>query len=167
LQLLQVADQVANCEIGRVALAIIPELFASLEVGNHGGRDVLTLVAAAVEDGLDHLLVFPGQPPEEDGHVIAFRTGERALNWFFELAPARQTGRPTETRPFGIDAGLNLYFEVGLDNLVQHYGHGGSPVLRACFPVEVRQKDVGADYICPDIPWNPCASCLKKYLMTR
>ena len=74
-----------------------------------------------MEDGLDHLFVLPGETPEEDGHVIAFRPGERALYWFFELAHARQPGLRTETRPLGIDTGLNLYFEVGLHNLVHDY----------------------------------------------
>ena len=98
----------------------------------------ITLVAAAVEHGLDHLFVLPRETAEEDGHIIPFWSGERALYWFFELAHAGQPGLRSETRPFGVDTGLNLYFEVGLHNLVHHYRHGGSPVLRVWFPVETQ-----------------------------
>jgi hypothetical protein len=88
LQLLQVADQVADGKVGRVALAVVAEFLACLEVSNFGGGNVHTLVAAAMEDSLDHLFVLPRETPEEDGHVIAFRPCKRALYWFFELAHA-------------------------------------------------------------------------------
>ena len=117
----RVADQVADGKVGGVALAVVAELLTRLKVSDFRGGNVLTLVAAAMEHGLDHLFVFPGKTPEQDGHVIPFRPRERALHWFLELAHARQSGLRSKTRPFGIDAGLNLYFEVGLHNLVHDY----------------------------------------------
>ena len=175
-QLLQVADQVADGKVSRIALAVVAELLARLKVRDHRGRNVLAAIAAAVEDGLDHLFVLPGEPAKEDGYVIAFRASEGALHRLLELAHARQSGLRAKARTFGIDAGLDFYFEVGLHDLVHDYRHGGSPVLRSdtvgvvpSGPVEMSAANgrTESSYIWPDIPWNPWASCLKKYLMTR
>ncbi len=127
LQILQVAHQVADGEVGGIALAVVAVLFAGLEVGDYWRGDVLATVAAAVEDGLDHFFVLPGKSPEEDRDVIALRTSEGALHRFLELAHARQSGLRPQARSLRIDAGLDLYFEIRLNNLVHDYRHGGSP----------------------------------------
>ena len=71
-QLLQIAHQVADGEVCRVALAVVAELLSRLEVRDHRSGNVLATVAAAVEDCLDHLFVLPGQPAKENGYVVAF-----------------------------------------------------------------------------------------------
>jgi hypothetical protein len=82
-----------------------------------------------MENSLDHLFVLPGQTAKENGHVVAFWASESTLDRLLELAHARQPGLCAKARSFGVNAVLDLYFEVRLHDLVYHDWHGGSPGL--------------------------------------
>ena len=79
-----------------------------------------------MEDGLDHLFVFPGEAAEENRYVVAFCRSECSLHRLLELTHARQSGFGAKTRPFGIDTSLNLNFEVCLNDF---FGSRHLPLL--------------------------------------
>src|ERR1700761_4475958 len=158
------AHKISNREIGWIALAVVTKLLPGLKVRNDWSRDVLATVAAAMKDSFDHLFMLPCQAAEEDRHVVSLCGCEGALYRFLELAHSRQTGFGAKTRSFSFYAGLDFHFEVCLHDL----GYGHLRLLCAHrSSLRVNNGVKWKDYICPFIPWKPCASCLKKYLITR
>ena len=145
---------------------LLPNSFPGLEVSDYRSGDVLAAIAAAVEDGLDHLLVLPGETAEENRDVVALRPGEGSLHRLFELAHAGQAGFCAKPRTLGIDTSLDFHFEVCLNDLFSYrhlrllwgrrFQFGCARILAVIEP--------SADYIWPFIPWNPCASLLEEVL---
>ncbi len=84
LKIVQVLHQVADREVGRVALTAVTKLAAVLQslVGWHVHRR--HFVANAVECGLDKMIVGHGETTDEDRRVLALLAGETA--WDF-VAP--------------------------------------------------------------------------------
>jgi len=76
-QLLQVAHQAANGEVGWVALAVVAVLLAGLEVGAAGHREAPAMVAGTLKDGEDQLFMLPGESADEDGDVVTLGQCER------------------------------------------------------------------------------------------
>ncbi len=113
---LQVAHQIADGEIRRVALAIISKFFPCLKIGHDGRRNIFTAIAAAMKDRLNHLLVLPSKAAEKDRDIVTFARREGAFDRLLKLAHARQSRLRAEPRTFRIDTGLNLYFKIGLDD---------------------------------------------------
>jgi hypothetical protein len=105
-------------------LAVVAEFLARLKIRYYRGWNVLALIAAPVENGLDHLFVLPGKPPKQDGYVITFRASERPLHRLLELAHACESCLCTKACTFSIDAGLDFYFEVCLHDLFHDDRHG-------------------------------------------
>ncbi len=123
LQFLQMAHQIADGEIGGVALAVVAELLACLEVRDHRGGNILAAVAGSMEDSLDHLLVFPGETAEEDGDLVAFGRGKSPFDGLFEVAHPCQSCFGTKACTLGIDACLNFHLEVSLNDLMHGIRH--------------------------------------------
>jgi hypothetical protein len=80
-QLLQVAHQTADGEIGWVALAVVAVLFAGLEVGAAGHGETAATVAGTLKDGQDQLFMLPGKSADEDGNGVTLGQCERQLFW--------------------------------------------------------------------------------------
>ena len=66
LQKLQVLHQIADGEIGRITLAVVAELFAGLEGGDVGNRQLFAAVATTLKDGTDQVLMLPGKAAKQN-----------------------------------------------------------------------------------------------------
>ena len=73
---LQVLHEVADGEVGRIALAVVAILFPELETGDIGHRHAFTVVTRAEKYGADQLFVLPGKPPKR----IVTRLRSSAVN---------------------------------------------------------------------------------------
>src|SRR5581483_6068710 len=99
LEELQVLDEVADGEVRRVALPVVAVFLAQLEGIDVRHRQHVAVIAAALEDSLDHALVLPRQAAEQDRHLGAFFGAERALRRTLEVAhraaiQAHHAGQP-------------------------------------------------------------------------
>ena len=72
-QALHELHQVADGEVGGVALAVVAVFLAELERLLVGDGHGFALVAQAFERAVDQLFVLPGEAAEEDGGVVALR----------------------------------------------------------------------------------------------
>ena len=112
LQRLQVLHQIADGEVGRIALAVVAVLFAQLKGRDVRHRHNLATISAAFEDGLDHAFMLPGQAAEKDGNLAALLGAERPLDRTLEMTDraaiqAHHAGQPgTLLRQLA----LNLFF---------------------------------------------------------
>src|SRR5439155_10221393 len=79
LQALQILDEVADSEVGRIALPVIAVLLAELKRGDIGRRNHLAFVIVPLKNSLDQLFVFPGEPAEEDSELVPLVRHKRAL----------------------------------------------------------------------------------------
>ena len=77
--------QVADGEVGGIALAVVAVLFAELEGLFVGHRHGLALVAEALKRGVHEALVLPGETAEQNCGVIALELGEGPLNRLVEV----------------------------------------------------------------------------------
>ena len=77
--------QVADGEVGGIALAVVAVLLAQLESLLVGHRDRLALVAEAFQRAVDQLFVLPGEAAEKNGGVVALGFGKGALDGLVEL----------------------------------------------------------------------------------
>ena len=68
-QALQILHQVADGEIGRIALAVVAVLLAGLESAHVGRGNGFGTVAQAFERAMNQLFVLPGQPAEQQRGV--------------------------------------------------------------------------------------------------
>src|SRR5579862_7568408 len=99
LEELQVLDEIADGEVRRVALPVVAVFLAQLEGIDVRHRQHVAVIAAALEDSLDHALVLPRQAAEQDRHLGAFFGAERALRRTLEVAhraaiQAHHAGQP-------------------------------------------------------------------------
>ncbi len=111
-QALQILHQIAHREIGRIALPVVAVLLAELEGRDVRHRQDVAAIAAAFEDGLDDLLVFPGQAAEEDGHLAALLGGEGPLHRTLEVTDraAVESHHAGQPRALLRQLALNLFF---------------------------------------------------------
>src|SRR4026209_2207176 len=77
--------QIANGKVGRIALAVVSEFLARLKRGDVRHRKLLAAIAAALKDGADQVLVFPGQAAEQDRHLAALIGGKGAFDRPMEM----------------------------------------------------------------------------------
>jgi len=73
-------NQAADGEIGGIALAGVSEGSSQVVVGKRGIRQRLAMITTPLKNGLDELLVLPGQPAKQDRHVIALFGGKGTLS---------------------------------------------------------------------------------------
>ena len=73
---LEILDQVADGEVGRVALTVVAVLLARLEGFDVGGGNGFGAVAETLEGAVNQLFVLPGQTTEEKGGVGTLAGGE-------------------------------------------------------------------------------------------
>ena len=99
-------------EIGRIALAVVSELFAQLKARDIGRGHQLDLVAGRLKHGSDEPFVFPGQPTEENRHRVALGRCERPFNWTMEVRAFAVPVAAFEPPPFLLDPLLNLPLNV-------------------------------------------------------
>jgi hypothetical protein len=100
----------ADHEIGRVALAVVPVLFAELEPRDVRRRQQLDLVARRLEGGAKEPFVFPRQPAEQDSDARSFGCCKRPLNRTMEVPGTRGACLGLKATPLGRDLVLNLFF---------------------------------------------------------
>jgi hypothetical protein len=77
---LEILNEVTHGEIGGVALAVVPVLFAGLEGPDVRRRDGFGAVAEAFERAVDKLLMLPSKTAEQEGSVGAVGLSESALD---------------------------------------------------------------------------------------
>jgi hypothetical protein len=112
LETLQELDQMADHEIGRIALTVVAELLAELKRRHIGGRQHLDLVPGRLEHGLDQLLVLPGQSPDEHRDPVSFGRREGALHGPLEVIHFRaHAGQRAQPLALGGDAPGDLLFD--------------------------------------------------------
>src|ERR1019366_5356076 len=132
---LQVLDQVADGEVGGIALSVVAVLFAGLERlyvrrGNGFGA-----IAEALQGAVHQLFVFPGESTEEEGGLGALVPGEVTLGGTLEVVDfaCGYAGFALQAGAFfgealldgGLEGGADLY-EVGrrlglrIDSLSAH-----------------------------------------------
>ncbi len=123
-EVLEVLDQVADGEVGRVALAVVAELLAGLEGGDVGGGDGLAGVAEALQGAVDQLFVLPGEAAEQNGRLAALVGEEEALGGLLEVVGffLRKAGLLHEAEALFGESGL----DDGLDG-----GEGGPDLDQA------------------------------------
>ncbi len=92
LEELEILHQVADGEIGRIALAIITELLAGLESSHVRHGQFLAAVTASLENGADQILVLPGKAAEQNRDAAAFFGGEGALHGAMEVSGLIESG---------------------------------------------------------------------------
>ena len=88
LETLQVLHEVADGEVGRVALPVVAELLSRLEGRDVGGRDHLDVIAEPLERAVDEILVLPRQPSEEDRRLRPLRLREGTFDGTVEVFDA-------------------------------------------------------------------------------
>ena len=79
LEPLQVLYQVADREIGWIALAIVAKFFSQLEGGEIGRGEPLATVPAVLEDGANERLVLPGETAEQNGDAATSAVNGRSI----------------------------------------------------------------------------------------
>src|SRR6185503_18552293 len=84
-ELLQILDQVADGKVSRIALPVVPVLFAKLERRHIRTWHDFTLVAASLKNGADQGFMFPRQSAEQDRDMVALLGREGILLWTLEL----------------------------------------------------------------------------------
>ena len=110
LQMLQVFDQVAHREVGRVALPVVV-LFPSWNEATSGVGSTSTLCPGRLERRLDQPLVLRRQAAEEDRDTVALRCRKRAFGGSLEMG-ARLLGRTRlKARAFRFDAPLDFQLD--------------------------------------------------------
>jgi hypothetical protein len=75
----QKLDEVADCEIGGIALAVIAEFPAKGEGLHIRSGQHLAAITAGAQNGLDEALMLPGEAAEEDRHLVPLLGGEGPL----------------------------------------------------------------------------------------
>ena len=132
---LQILHQVADGEVGGIALPVVAVLLARLERLDVRGRNGFGAIAEAFEGAVHQFLVLPGQSAEQERGLAALVLGEVPLFGTLEVMhlPLGHTGFPFQARAlFGeplldgvFDGGADLY-EVGrrlwlrIDSLSAH-----------------------------------------------
>ena len=123
---LQILHQVADGEIGRIALAVVAVLLAGLERVHVGRGHGFGAVAQSFEGAMHQLFVFPGQAAEEQRGAAALFGGEGLLHRLLEVM-SLALGEPG----FGFQAGtlfrkslLDDVFDGGADLDQVGGGHG-------------------------------------------
>ncbi len=120
LEDLQILHQIADGEIGRVALAVVAKFLASLEGGDVGHGQLLAAIAAALKDGADEVFVLPGEASEQDGHVFALLGGERPFHGSMEMSGRVQPGNLAQTRALGCEPLLDFRIVFDSDEIRRH-----------------------------------------------
>ena len=82
---LEVLDEVADGEIGRIALAVVAVFLAGLERLHVRGRHGLGAIAESFERAMHQLFVFPGETAEQQRGVRALLLGEGLFLRPFEM----------------------------------------------------------------------------------
>ena len=82
-QKLQILHQIADGEVGRIALAVVAKFLARLERRHIGHRQLFAAISAALEHGADQVLMLPRESAKQESWSAAAAS---AVN-------ARSTGR--------------------------------------------------------------------------
>src|SRR5215472_16264360 len=114
---LQVLDQVADGEVGGVALAVVAVLLAGLKGFDVGSRYGFGAVAQAFEGAVHQLLVLPGEAAEEQRGVGALVGGEGALGGLLEVMDLAldESGFALQSRTLFSQASLDGVLNGGTD----------------------------------------------------
>ncbi len=116
-QALQILHQVADGEIGRVALAVVAVLFAGLEGFHVGSGHGFGAVAQSFERAMHQLFVFPGQTAEQQRGAAALFRGEGLLHRLLEVMRLAldKAGFRFQARALFAQALLDDVFDRGAD----------------------------------------------------
>ena len=114
---LQILHQVADGEVGGIALAVVAVLLARLERLDVRGGNGFGAVAEAFEGAVHQLLVLPGQSAEEEGGLGALVLGEVPLFGTLEVMDLAfdHTGFPLQARALFREPLLDGVFDGGAD----------------------------------------------------
>src|SRR5262249_40193391 len=92
LATLEVLNQIADREIGRIGGALVAVFVTDRKGGHVGAWQRFAAVAAALEDGADQVLVLPVDPAKEDGDFAALFSRKGALHRTVEVGGPVQAG---------------------------------------------------------------------------
>jgi len=120
LKQLQVLHQVTHREIGRIALAVIPEFLACLKGSDIRHRQLLAAVTASLEDSADQILVLPGEATEQNRDATALFGRERSFDRPMEMCRLVESGNLTQARAFCFQALLDFRTIFYLDEVRRH-----------------------------------------------
>ena len=120
LEDLQILHQVADGEVGRIALAVVAEFLAGLERGDVRHRQLLAAVAAALKDGADQVFVLPGEAAEQDGHLVALFGGKCSLHWPVKVGGLVEPGDFAQARAFGFESLLDFRIIFDVNEIGRH-----------------------------------------------
>ena len=111
-QALEVLHQVADGEVGGIALPVVAVFFAQLKGGDVGHGQNVAAISAALKHRLDDALMFPGEAAEENGHLAALFGGEGLLGGAAEVADRAtiEAHHAGQARTFLRQFSLNLLF---------------------------------------------------------
>ena len=139
LQALQILHQVADREVSRVALAVVAELLSELE-GVHIGRGHhVALVSRALEDGLNHLLVLPGKPAEQDRDFVALLGREGPFDRLTEMVYLYEAGVLAQAHSLGCQPQRDLIRILNGGHRLQLIRHE-SPLQAWILPYELSNR---------------------------
>ena len=133
-QALQILHQVADGEIGRVALAVVAVLLAGLEGLHVGSGHGLGTVAQAFERAMHQLFVLPGQTAEQQRGMGALFLGERLLHRLLEVV-----NLALDEAGFPLQAGA-LFGKPLLDNVFDRRWTRSAPGSQTAW-ASVRQSE--------------------------
>ena len=85
LELLQVLHQIADGEVGRIALAVIPVFLTQLKSGDIGAGHNFAFIPAALKDGAYQGFMFPGKAAEQDSDMVTLFGPKSILFRLFEM----------------------------------------------------------------------------------
>jgi len=96
---LEILDQIADREIGGIALPVVAIFLAELERGHVGHGQLFATVTAALEDRANEVLMLPGKAAKQDRHPAALFSGEGALDRLVEMGVPIEAGELSQANP--------------------------------------------------------------------
>ena len=100
LERLEILHQVADREIGRIALPVVAVLLAQLETGHVRHGHALAVVAGAQENGANQLLMLPREPAKKNRDAAALLGRKRALDGLVKMLRWLQPRQLPQPQPF-------------------------------------------------------------------
>ena len=120
LQELQILHQIADREIRRIALAVVPEFLARLEGGDVGHRQLLAAVSTSLEHRADQVLVLPCKAAKQNGDLAALVGGKGPLDRAVEVGGLVKSGNLAQAHAFSFQALLDFRVIFNLDEIRRH-----------------------------------------------
>ena len=120
LQELEILHQVADGEVRGIALPVVAELLAGLKAGDVRHGQLFATIAAALEDGANQVLMFPGEAAEKNRYLIALFGGEGALYGTMEMVGLIEPCDFAQPHAFRFQALLDFGVIFNLDEIRRH-----------------------------------------------